>query len=146
LTSIRFHPDGTYVAVGDYVGKIYYYHNFSNAKGPTISSKHWHSNRVNVLEFTKDNAFLLSGGKEAVVVLWHQFTQQNSFISRVGNEIVNLSTSEDGTLIMISMADNSVKIVKAQNYEIVQHFRGLLVEPEHTKFVQNSKLAYVYHF
>lgn len=139
LTSIKMKPDGKYLCVGDCVGKIYYYYNLFNEKGPTISARHWHSNRVNVLEFTKDSAFLLSGGKEAVVVLWHQVTQQNSFISRVGNQIINLSTSEDGSLIAISMVDNSVKIVKSQNYEIVQHFRGLLIEPNHTKLVQNSK-------
>jgi len=131
--------DGKCLVVGDCVGKIHYYYDLFNENGPTISTRHWHSNRVNALEFTKDNAFLLSGGKEAVVALWHQVTQQNSFISRVGNQIVNLSTSEDGTLIVIAMSDNSIKVVKAQNYEVVHHFRGLLVEPDHTKFVQNSK-------
>jgi len=36
------------------------------------------------------------------------------------------------------MLDNSVKIVRSQNYEIVQHFRGLLIEPNSTKIVQNK--------
>lgn len=62
-------PDGNYLCVGDQVGKIYYY--LFESKEPTISTRHWHSNAVNVLEFTKDNSILLSGGKEAVVVLWH---------------------------------------------------------------------------
>ena len=146
LTTIQMKSDGKYLVVGDCIGKIHYYYHFFNENGPTISSRHWHSNRVNVLEFTKDDAFLLSGGKEAVVVLWHQVTQKNSFISRVGNQILNLSTSEDGTLIAISMSDNSIKIVRSQNYEIVQHFRGLLIEPNNTKFVQNSKISFCNHY
>ena len=139
LSCIKMKSDGKYLCVGDTIGKIHYYYNLFSSNGPTISSRHWHANKVNVLEFTKDNAFLLSGGKEAVVVLWHQITQQNSFISRVGNHIINISTSQDGSLIAIAMVDNSVKIVKSQNYEIVQHFRGLYIEPENIKIAQNSK-------
>ena len=139
LNCIKMKPDGKYLCVGDTIGKIHYYYNIFSKKGPVVSTRHWHANKVNVLEFTKDNAFLLSGGKEAVVVLWHQITQQNSFISRVGNHISNISTSQDGSLIAISMIDNSVKIVKSQNYEIVQHFRGLYIEPSSIKIAQNSK-------
>ncbi|CAI2384232.1 unnamed protein product [Moneuplotes crassus] len=138
LTTIKMQSEGKYLVVGDCVGKIHHYYDFFNEHGPTISSRHWHSNRVNVLEFTKDNAFLLSGGKEAVLVLWHQVTQENSFVSRIGNQIVNLSTSDDGTLFAVSMSDNSIKIIRAQNYEIVHHFRGLIVEPGNTKFIQNN--------
>lgn len=139
LSAITMKADGKYLCVGDQIGKIHYYYNIFSERGPTISTRHWHANRVNVLEFTQEGAFLLSGGKEAVVVMWHQITQQNSFISRVGNQIVNLSTSNDGSLIAISMIDNSIKVIKAQNYEIVQHFRGLLIEPGETKVIQNSK-------
>jgi len=140
LSCVSIKPNGKYIAVGDVVGKIHYYYNFFSEKGPTVTTRHWHSNKINTLNFTKDGSFLLTGGKEAVVVMWHQVTQQSSYISRVGNQILNLSTSEDGSYIIISMIDNSVKIVKAQNYETVQHIRGLLVDSDHTRLVQNSKL------
>ena len=138
LTCIAMKSDATCICVGNNKGKIYYYYDFTSKSGATISTRHWHANPVKYLHFTRDNTFLLSGGKEAVVVLWHQATQQHSFISKVGNHIVNLSSSYDGSLISICMADNSIKIVRAQNYEIVQHIKGLLIT-DNSKFIQNSK-------
>lgn len=139
MTCIEMKQDSTCFAVGDEIGKIHYYYDFLNENGPTTSTRHWHANPVKTLEFTKDGAFLLSGGKEAVVVLWHQATQQNSYISRVGNHIISLSTSYDGSLTAISMADNSIKVIRSQNYEVVQHIKGLLLRSGQTQLTQNRK-------
>jgi WD40 repeat protein len=140
LSCISMKPDGEYLVVGDVVGKIHYYYSVFSEKGLTISTRHWHANKVNSLHFSKDGAFLMSGGKEAVIVLWHQTTQQNSFISRMGNQIVNINSSDDGSLIVVSMRDNSIKIVKSQNYETVQQIKGLVMDPNYTRFVQKSKV------
>jgi len=67
----------------------------NQAKLVIQSLPQWHAHAVNSLRFTSDG-FLLSAGKESVLVQWHLERQDKTFISRLGNgEITNLSTSSE---------------------------------------------------
>jgi len=54
---------------GDEMGKIHHWYEFMGISVCTM--KHWHSTPVKTLEFTVDSSFLISGGEEGVLVLWH---------------------------------------------------------------------------
>ena len=73
---------------------------------------------MSCLKFTADG-FLLSAGKESVLVQWHLEKQDRTFISRLGNgEIVNLSLSS-GQFYSCVFADNSIKICRFDNNKAV---------------------------
>ena len=86
------------LAFGDSQGKIRtVYHLFrfdphvslkDNEMVPESKVNHWHSQPVRALNFSEDGNFLISGGKEGVLVLWHQSGNKHDFIPRLGATIV----------------------------------------------------------
>lgn len=69
ITSLLISRQSDCIVTGDASGKIHTWRNFSSIPISTVA--HWHSESVKALKFTEDEAYLLSGGKEGVVVLWH---------------------------------------------------------------------------
>ncbi|CAG8503216.1 7091_t:CDS:10 [Acaulospora colombiana] len=92
---------------------------------PVTSTVHWHAHKVNHITFTNDGSYLLSGGEEAVLVIWQVETGYTTFLPRLGSEILFITISPDQTLYAISFTDNSIKIYSAINLEIKQAIQGL---------------------
>lgn len=69
ITSLVFSKQSDSIVTGDESGKIHTWRNISSIPVGTVA--HWHSDAVKTLRFSEDEAYLLSGGKEGVVVLWH---------------------------------------------------------------------------
>ncbi|KAJ3548860.1 hypothetical protein NMY22_g1106 [Coprinellus aureogranulatus] len=78
LTCLAMHPSEDYFATGDEKGniRIWYCLNskVAGSKGveqrSQTTSLHWHAHAVSALAFTPNGAYLLSGGEEAVLVIW----------------------------------------------------------------------------
>ena len=52
-----------------------------------LSTFHWHQQAVGALAFTPDAAYLLSGGAEAVLVLWQLASGTKQFLPRLGGPL-----------------------------------------------------------
>ena len=60
---------------------------------------HWHAHRVRSLAFSADGTTLLSGGDEAVLVMWQLGTRNRSFLPRLGGSILAIASSSLETAI-----------------------------------------------
>lgn len=102
LTCLAFHPTDDYFATGDSKGvvRLWYCLNDSipvgvagvEKKAPT-TTLHWHAHAVSSLAFTANGAYLLSGGEEAVLVIWQLHTGKKEFVPRVGTPIASITLS-----------------------------------------------------
>ncbi|KAF0379969.1 WD40 repeat-like protein [Gigaspora margarita] len=127
ISCIAIHPSKPYISIGDEYGKITHMYCLkeSQIQDPVKSSVHWHPHKVNSLAFTSDGTYLLSGGKESVLVIWQIETGHTQFLPRLGSEIRSVTISPDQTLYAINLLDNSIKILSAINLEIKQAVQGL---------------------
>ncbi|CAG8725295.1 1481_t:CDS:10, partial [Acaulospora morrowiae] len=127
ITCVAVHPEKSCISIGDDMGKITYWYclNEKQIQDPVISTVHWHSHKVNHIAFTNDGSHLLSGGEEAVLVIWQVETGYKTFLPRLGSEILFVSISPDQSLYAIGFLDNSIKIYSAINSEIKQAIQGL---------------------
>ncbi|MCL7040811.1 hypothetical protein MKW94_011163 [Papaver nudicaule] len=64
----------------------------------SCSTWHWHQSEVKVLHFSSDGAYLYSGGKEGVLVVWQLDTGKKRFLPRIGSPLVHFTGSPDPTL------------------------------------------------
>ena len=76
----------TTVAIGNDKGKITLWHKAGNDK-PVSSAYHWHSHGVSSVVFNSDGTYMLSGGEEAVLVIWQLETGTKRFLPRLGTYI-----------------------------------------------------------
>ncbi|KAG7966151.1 hypothetical protein I3843_08G035500 [Carya illinoinensis] len=152
LTVLAFHPSKRIVAAGDVTGRIlvwrgFGYQTFSvsdelvsgrlvdkeeerpgvrgNDDADSCSTWHWHSAEVNVLFFSSDGAYLYSGGKEGVLVVWQLDTGKKKFLPRIGSPLLYYTDSPDPTLSSISCADNQIHILKMPSMEILNSISGI---------------------
>ena len=140
----------TVLAVGDRRGQIHFYdlssaggqaQGQSQTQGQTGSSSssssslapfsmlHWHAHAVTSLTYAPDGVHLLSGGEEAVLVLWQLSTGHRQYLPRLGGPIVHVATSGDGTRYACATADNAVRVVEARSMSVVATVRGLGRDP-----------------
>jgi NET1-associated nuclear protein 1 (U3 small nucleolar RNA-associated protein 17) len=141
LTSVQFHPFDPYLVTGACDGQLVLWHGFGaavSAAASTASSAataappelttsvlHWHAHPVRATAFSDDGAYLLSGGAEAVLVLWQLESGHRQFLPRVGAPITGLSVSPKGTLYALSCADNAIRLVGAVSSKVERTIRGL---------------------
>jgi NET1-associated nuclear protein 1 (U3 small nucleolar RNA-associated protein 17) len=72
------------VAVGNDKGKITLHHDVGGAGAPVPSTYHWHSHAVASVVFNSDGTYMLSGGEEAVLVIWQLETGAKRTLPRLG--------------------------------------------------------------
>ncbi|KAL2960870.1 hypothetical protein AAZX31_17G060300 [Glycine max] len=153
LTVLAFHPTERTVAAGDVTGRILIWHEFGAQKFLSSSglingrstdqenkdgvrqnddaessvTRHWHSSGVSCLSFSSDGAFLYSGGKEGVLVIWRLDTKKNYCLPRFGSPLLYFVDSPDRSLFSISHADNQMLILKkpSKPMEIISCISGI---------------------
>ncbi|CAN1166653.1 WD repeat-containing protein 75 [Linum perenne] len=160
ITAIAFHPTERIVAAGDVSGRILTWRGFgdktfataaahvngsametdeenpgvrANDDADTCTTWHWHPAQVNLLSFSSDGAYLLSGGKEGVLVFWQVDTGKKKFLPRIGSALLHLVDSPDPSLSsfylklehQISCADNQIHLVKRPSMEILKTISGI---------------------
>ncbi|XP_058199418.1 uncharacterized protein LOC131314646 isoform X2 [Rhododendron vialii] len=152
LTTLAFHPTKRIVAAGDVTGRILIWRGFGN-RAFSLSDKrikealmsndddrpgvrgdddadscttwHWHSAEVKILLFSSDGAYLYSGGKEGVLVVWQLDTGKKKFLPRIGSPIQFFTTSLDPSLSSVSCADNQIHLLKMPSMEILKSIAGI---------------------
>ncbi|KAG5515948.1 hypothetical protein RHGRI_036849 [Rhododendron griersonianum] len=155
LTTLAFHPTKRIVAAGDVTGRILIWRGFGN-KAFSLSDKlikealtsndderpgvrgdddadscttwHWHSAEVKLLLFSSDGAYLYSGGKEGVLVVWQLDTGKKKFLPRIGSPLQFFTTSLDPSLSSVSCADNQIHLLKMPSMKILKSIAGIKVD------------------
>ncbi|XP_023900086.1 uncharacterized protein LOC112011971 [Quercus suber] len=147
LSVLAFHPTERIVAAGDVTGRIlvwrgFGYRTFStgdelvnkeeehpgvrgNDDADSCSTWHWHSAEVKVLSFSSDGAYLYSGGKEGVLVVWQLDTGKKKFLPRIGSPLLCFTDSPDPTLSSISCADNLIHMLEMPSMDILKTISGI---------------------
>ncbi|KAJ1922353.1 NET1-associated nuclear protein 1 [Mycoemilia scoparia] len=131
LSTVSFHPTQPLVAVGDWRGRINFMYCLVSLDKNTINHNvskralHWHARKVNSVAFTEDGNFMLSGGQEGVLVIWQLGTENRTFISRLGADIVGVTASQDQLYYAVTLSDNTVRVYSALNLKLVSITQGL---------------------
>ncbi|KAG0334775.1 hypothetical protein BG004_000275 [Podila humilis] len=151
ISCLAFHPTEGCIATGDEVGRITLWYCFGqNADKPITTTLHWHAHKVAALNFTNDGTYLLSGGEEAVMVLWQLSTGHKQFLPRLGSEIRHITVSPDQSLYALGLCDNSVSVIRSVDLKIKTVIQGLKfshvnhnVNPLHTGLVIEPRNGHV---
>lgn len=128
LTCLSFHPSDEYFATGDAKGNIRLWYCLNETatthvaglekRAPT-TTLHWHAHAVTALSFTPNGAYLLSGGEEAVLVIWQLHSGKKEFVPRVGAPISSIARSVAAEEeYLLGLADASYVFVNAGRLKI----------------------------
>jgi NET1-associated nuclear protein 1 (U3 small nucleolar RNA-associated protein 17) len=127
ISALALHPTEPAVAVGQLTGEIVLWYclaDLENTK-PACSTLHWHAHAVGHIDFTADGIYMLSGGEEAVLVVWQLATWHKQFLPRLGSNIVSITVSPDQELYAVGFKDNTIKIISSVDMTIKQSVTGL---------------------
>jgi len=133
LTCLAFHPFDEYFATGDDKGNIRLWyclneqvgkHAVGVEKKAQTTTMHWHAHAVSSIAFTFNGAYLLSGGEEAVLVIWQLHTGKKEFIPRVGAPIQTIGVCKTGSEeeYLLGLADATYMFVSASRLKISRSF------------------------
>ncbi|XP_068641627.1 uncharacterized protein [Aristolochia californica] len=148
FTTLAFHPTEMMVAGGDLTGRILLWRGVGKKKfsdketlkleneedrpgvrgdddADSCSTWHWHPSEVKFLHFSTDGAYLYSGGKEGVLVVWQLDTGSKKFLPRLGSPLLYFVNSPDPTLSSVSCADNQIHLLKMPRMELMKSIGGI---------------------
>ncbi|TBU63747.1 WD40 repeat-like protein [Dichomitus squalens] len=140
LTCLAFHPSEEYFATGDATGCIrlwYCLNESATTKTPGVektaqtTTLHWHAHAVSSLSFTANGAYLLSGGEEAVLVIWQLHTGKKEYVPRVGSPILHIALLSTGgeEEYLLSLADASFVFIRASSLKISRSIARIKLDP-----------------
>ncbi|PFH49807.1 hypothetical protein AMATHDRAFT_146767 [Amanita thiersii Skay4041] len=140
LTCLAFHPFDDYFATGDKKGvvRLWYCLNENIAvnirdveKRTQTMSLHWHAHAVTSIAFTTNGAYLLSGGEEAVLVIWQLHTGTKEFVPRLGAPIstVSVSKASGDEEYLVGLADATYCFVRQETLRISRSYAGIKLDP-----------------
>lgn len=137
LTCLAMHPSEDYFATGDEKGniRIWYCLNskVAGSKGveqrSQTTSLHWHAHAVSALAFTPNGAYLLSGGEEAVLVLWQVHSGKKEFVPRVGSPISTISICQgpNNEEYLLGLNDGTFSFVSSSTFRITRSFSQIKI-------------------
>jgi len=132
LTCLAFHPFEEYFATGDDKGSIRLWYCLNDnlavsargvEKRTQTASFHWHAHAVSSVTFTPNGAYLLSGGEEAVLVIWQLHTGKKEFVPRVGAPISTVSISRSRISeeeYLLGLADSTYTFISSASLKITR--------------------------
>lgn len=114
VLSLAVSDDGL-VAVGSTTGVVdLYYECFAATENePAMRALKWHVDSVLTLSFSLDGDYLLSGGKEKVLVFWQLDTDNTQFLPRLGGEIRNIIVDPSSELYALTLGGDEVLVLSA---------------------------------
>ena len=123
---------GLRLAMGYRDGKIELYDDLSTLFGkdadihlPSPRLLHWHRQSVSSLKFSKDGNYLISGGRETVLVLWQLDTGHKQFLPHLTSEVERIVVSPEGDRYALQMGDNSIMVLNTSELKPIANFAGL---------------------
>ena len=136
LTCLAFHPFEDYFATGDQKGviRLWYCLNENlavNVKGlekhTQTTSLHWHAHAVSSITFTPNGAYLLSGGEEAVLVIWQLHSGKKEFVPRLGAPIntVSVSRGSGEESYLVGLADATYSFISSGSLRVSRTYSGI---------------------
>jgi len=144
ITCVAFHPSEELFATGDVIGVIRMWYGLTPARLKQTSSTregragetsaptttlHWHAHAVKSITFSPNGAYLLSGGEEAVLVVWQLQTGHKEFIPRIGapiNSIVVAPTHSDREQeVLVALLDGTIVIITVATLKIARIFKEI---------------------
>ena len=91
---------------------------------------HWHPSAVGAVGFTSDSLRLLSGGREAVLVIWDLRSGARTFLPRLGGPIVGIRASPvDPARLSLRQADNTLRCVNIATMRVESSVHGIRPAP-----------------
>ncbi|EGN93138.1 hypothetical protein SERLA73DRAFT_116271 [Serpula lacrymans var. lacrymans S7.3] len=139
LTCLAVHPSEDYFATGDDKGvvRLWYCLNQNVPKVIGVEKKaqtstlHWHAHAISSVTFTPNGAYLLSGGEEAVLVIWQLHSGRKEFVPRVGSPIKHIAVSRagGGEEYLLGLADTSFAFVSAASLKLSRVFSKIKIDP-----------------
>ncbi|OBZ79932.1 WD repeat-containing protein 75 [Grifola frondosa] len=141
LTCLAFHPSEEYFATGDASGciRLWYCLNEDTSvktvgvqKTAQTTTLHWHAHAVSSIAFTGNGAYLLSGGEEAVFVIWQLHTGKREYVPRVGAPILHVTLSkakDEEEEYLLSLADASFVFIRAGSLKISRAIARIKLDP-----------------
>ncbi|KIL71460.1 hypothetical protein M378DRAFT_188919 [Amanita muscaria Koide BX008] len=139
LTCLAFHPFEDHFATGDQKGviRLWYCLNESlafNVKGiekrTQTASFHWHAHAVSSIAFTSNGAYLLSGGEEAVLVIWQMPSGRKEFVPRLGAPInaVSVSKGSSEESYLVGLADATYSFINPGSLRVSRSYSGIKLD------------------
>ena len=131
------------VCLSDISGKIYFITNFTE-KNYIISTKHWHSHKINDLLLDPNNEYLYSCGNEGVIVIWNINTWVKDFLPRLNDIISTIIISSDSKFLACYLKNNSIKIINLSLMKIIHEISSINYSSFVDKFILfNKKFHYI---
>ncbi|XP_054236967.1 WD repeat-containing protein 75 [Indicator indicator] len=129
FSCVACHPTEDCIATGHSNGKIRIWRNFHHKKEYTYSTLHWHHDTVRDLAYSVEGTYLLSGGIEAVLVVWpNESDRQKDFLPRLGSPIEHISMAADGSQCCTLHTDNRITLIDS-NLRFSKSIQGLIKSP-----------------
>jgi NET1-associated nuclear protein 1 (U3 small nucleolar RNA-associated protein 17) len=123
---------GLSLAIGNKDGQIHLYDDISTLSGrdgkpqlPTPRILHWHREAVSSVKFSQDGNYVISGGRETVLVLWQLQTAKKQFLPHLTSAIERIVVNPKGDRYAIQMGDNSIMVLSTSELKPVANFAGL---------------------
>ncbi|KAK0731423.1 hypothetical protein B0H67DRAFT_597313 [Lasiosphaeris hirsuta] len=86
---------------------------------------HWHRKAVHSVKWSADGNYLISGGYEAVLVLWQLDTNKLDFLPHLSATIENIVVSPRGSSYAIHFDDNSAMILSTEEMKPTTYISGI---------------------
>eukprot|EP00127_Corallochytrium_limacisporum_P001497 Clim_evm3s61 gene=Clim_evmTU3s61 len=100
-----------------------------------ITTLHWHAQGVAAIALSPDGGYCVSGGLEGVMVVWQLSSNAKTFLPRLGSGIVgsvylddDASNASGGVSVVLTFANNSVKVVNTNTLQIFLEIKGIHVD------------------
>ncbi|KAI0347808.1 WD40 repeat-like protein [Trametopsis cervina] len=141
LTCLAFHPAEEYFATGDARGSVRLWYCLNDnlpigvhnvAKKALTTTMHWHAHPVTSITFTANGAYMLSGGEEAVLVIWQLATGKREYVPRVGAPISSITLSPAKSAeeeYLLGLADASFVFVRAATLRLGRTIARVKLDP-----------------
>ncbi len=123
ISCLAIHPQDQFIATGNRHGMIHYWYNFEEEK-PLRKDVQWHANKINSLTFSRDGAYIISGGIETYIILHQLETETNFPIQPFEGGIKHITVSNDSKHYAVIVDDNSIVILNAVSRKPERLIRG----------------------
>ena len=87
---------------------------------------HWHAHPVGALCFSHDGAYLLSGGRENVLVIWQLESMHKTFLPRLGGPLTHIGRCPgDAAVFVVGQQDNALRVVSLAQMAVLTSVYGV---------------------